>query len=249
MIISKKYNFIFFKTFKCQTENFISKISFFLDKNDFVSITSYELNKLRNSEIDRYGHKFFSNKINVSLDYQKIISNFIKNLILFRKFNHIVEYKPKILQHDSIKNIKKIIKPKVFNNFEKFFFFREFEDVIISLYKDKEYKKILKKKNIKNFDSFFERECEFWFYRYMATFSLENKLYCDFILPFNNLKKSYDFLIKKYNLSCERDYFIKSKVNEGFKEKIYLKSSHKQKINKLKSNSVLNQSEFYKKII
>ena len=51
MIISKKFNFIFLKSFKCQTENFMSKISYLLDESDFVSKTNYKLNKIRNQKL------------------------------------------------------------------------------------------------------------------------------------------------------------------------------------------------------
>lgn len=54
MIISRKFNFIFFKSFECQIEHFMSKISHLLDENDFVSQTSYELNKIRNQKVDCY---------------------------------------------------------------------------------------------------------------------------------------------------------------------------------------------------
>lgn len=249
MIISKKFNFIFFKTFKCQTENFISKFSYLLDENDFVSQTSYELNKIRNQKVNCYGHNFFIYPQNINVDYKQTLINLIKNIILFRGFKNITEYKMKINQHESVENLKKIIDPNIFNNYEKFFFFRYFEEVIISLYRDKKYRDVLKKKNIISFDDFFDKECEYWFNQYISTFSYKNKIYCDFILPYNNLNKSYDFLIKNFNLSCERSYFVKSKINKGLEENIVLKNSQKKLINTLKSNSVLNQKEFYEKFV
>ena len=249
MIISKKFKFIFLKTYKSQTENFISKISFFLDENDFVSQTSFELNKIRNQKINIYGHNFFNNYQNISLNYKKSLFSLIKNTLLFRGFKNFAEYNNKINQHETIENLKKIIDQKIFNNYEKFIFFRDFEEVITSLYRDKEYRKILKKKNIDSFDSFFSKNCEYWFNKYISTFSYKNKIYCDFILPYNNIDKSYKFLIEKFNLQCVSNYFIKNKVNVGIDESVVLKNSQKKFINDLKSNSVLNKKEFFKKFI
>ena len=249
MIISKRFNFIFLKTFKCQTENFISKISYFLDENDFVSQTSYKLNKFRNPKINCYGHNFFIDPQNINVNYKITLINLIKNIILFRGFKNITEYKRKINQHESIENLLKIIDPNIFNTYKKFFFYRDFDEVILSLYRDEEYRYVLKKKNIINFDNFFVKYCEYWFNQYISTFSYQNKIYCDFILPYNNLNKSYDFLIQNFNLGCDRAYFVKSKINKGFEENIVIKNSQKKLINTLKSNSVLNQKEFYQKFI
>ena len=249
MIISKKFNFIFLKSFKCQTENFMSKISYLLDENDFVSKTNYKLNKIRNQKVNCYGHNFFINPHNIKVNYKQTLINLIKNIVLFRGFKNFTEYKSKINQHDSIENLLKIIDPNIFNTYKKFIFFRDFEEVILSLYRDKEYRNVLKKKNIISFDDFFAKNCEYWFNQYVSTFSYKNKIYCDFILPYNNLYKSYDFLIENFNLGCERTYFIKSKINKGLEENIVINNSQKQFINTLKSNSVLNQKEFYEKFI
>ena len=249
MIISKKYKFIFFKSFKCQTENFISKISYCLDENDFVSKTTYKLNKFRNQKVDFYGHNFFTNPQKINIDYEQTLINLIKNTVLLRGFKNIVIYKRKINQHDSIENLLKIIDPSIFNNYKKFFFFRDFEEVIVSLYRDKEYNKKLKNNNITTFDDFFKKKYKYWFIKYISTFSYKNKIYCDFILPYNDLNKSYDFIIDTFNLDFTKTYFLKTKINKGLEDNIVLKSSQKKLIDILKHNSVLNQREFYLKLI
>ena len=99
MIISKKFNFIFLKSYKCQTENFISKISYLLDESDFISKTNYRLNKIRNQKINCYGHNFFINPQDINVNYKQTLINLIKNIILFRGFNNITKYKREINQH------------------------------------------------------------------------------------------------------------------------------------------------------
>jgi len=99
MIISRKFNFIFFKSFECQIEHFMSKISHLLNENDFVSQTSYELNKIRNQKVDCYGQNFFINPQDINVNYKQTLINLIKNIILFRGFNNITKYKREINQH------------------------------------------------------------------------------------------------------------------------------------------------------
>jgi len=250
MIISKKYKFIFFKTYRCATESFESTIIPYLGKSDYVSLKTRDMErkiKFKRNSINLLS--LLKKKFNEKILIERSIKNLIWNIIYLIKFDFnfvkIINLSDVFDEHENIKSVKSKLKSSIFDSYYKFTIYRPFSEVIIS-----HYKKFSDKKDINQiyFKEYFFKNYKKIFKMQLKIFSYRNKILVDRIYKYQNLDKFSKNFLNKIKLKKNYKYFLKAKLNKSAARKIFLTKEMKEKIKLLEQNSVINSNQFKKKL-